>query len=179
MDFNDTPEQAEYRAKVRAWLEANAGEYRAPPEKPWGLDEFVARSRAWQRTKFEAGYVGITWPKAVGGQGLTPMHQIIFGQEESRTYVPTGLYSIGLGMCIPTVFTHGSPEVIARYVPKALSGDEVWCQLFSEPVAGSDLASIRTRAERDGDEWVINGQKVWTSFAHRSDFGILVTRTDF
>ncbi|MFN7175837.1 MAG: acyl-CoA dehydrogenase family protein [Thermaurantiacus sp.] len=179
MDFNDTPEQAEYRAKVRAWLEANAGEYRAPPEKPWGLDEFVARSRAWQRTKFEAGYVGITWPKAVGGQGLTPMHQIIFGQEESRTYVPTGLYSIGLGMCIPTVFTHGSPEVIARYVPKALSGDEVWCQLFSEPVAGSDLASIRTRAERDRDEWVINGQKVWTSFAHRSDFGILVTRTDF
>ncbi len=179
MDFNDTPEQAAYRAQVRAWLEANAAEYLAPPEKPWGLDEFVARSKAWQRKKYEAGYAGITWPKAVGGQGLTPMHQIIFGQEESRTYVPTGLYSIGLGMCIPTVFTHGTPELIARFVPKALSGEEVWCQLFSEPVAGSDLASIRTRAECDGEAWVVNGQKVWTSFAHRSDFGILVTRTDF
>jgi alkylation response protein AidB-like acyl-CoA dehydrogenase len=179
MDFNDTPEQAAYRATVRAWIEANAAEYLAPPEKPWGLDEFVARSKAWQRKKYEAGYAGITWPKAVGGQGLSPMHQIIFGQEESRTYAPSGLYAIGLGMCIPTVFTHGSPEIIQRFVPKALSGEEVWCQLFSEPVAGSDLASIRTRAERDGEDWVISGQKVWTSFAHRSDFGIIVTRTDF
>lgn len=179
MDFNDTPAEAEYRAKVRAWIEANAQEYLAPPEKPWGLDEFVARSKAWQARKHDAGYVGLTWPKEVGGQGLSPMHQIIFNQEESRTFVPTGLYSIGLGMCIPTVFTHGSPEIARRYVPKALRGEEVWCQLFSEPVAGSDLASIRTRAVRDGDDWVINGQKVWTSFAHRSDFGIVVTRTDF
>lgn len=179
MDFNDTPAEAEYRARVRAWIEANAGEYLEPPAKPWGLDEFVARSKAWQAKKHDAGYVGLTWPKEVGGQGLSPMHQIIFNQEESRTYVPTGLYSIGLGMCIPTVFTHGSREVIARYVPKALRGEEVWCQLFSEPVAGSDLASIRTRAVKDGDEWVVNGQKVWTSFAHRSDFGIVVTRTDF
>lgn len=178
MDFNDTPAEAEYRAKVRAWIEANAGEYLSPPEKPWGLDEFVARSKAWQATKHDAGYVGLTWPKEVGGQGLSPMHQIIFNQEESRTFVPTGLYSIGLGMCIPTVFTHGSPEVARRYVPKALRGEEVWCQLFSEPVAGSDLAAIRTRAVKDGDEWVINGQKVWTSFAHRSDYGIVVTRTD-
>ncbi len=179
MDFNDTPAEAEYRARVRAWIEANAGEYLEPPAKPWGLDEFVARSKAWQAKKHDAGYVGLTWPKEVGGQGLSPMHQIIFNQEESRTFVPTGLYAIGLGMCIPTVFTHGSPEVIARYVPKALRGEEVWCQLFSEPVAGSDLASIRTRAVRDGDDWVVNGQKVWTSFAHRSDFGIVVTRTDF
>jgi alkylation response protein AidB-like acyl-CoA dehydrogenase len=178
MDFNDTPAEAEYRAKVRAWIEANAGEYLSPPEKPWGLDEFVARSKAWQAKKHDAGYVGLTWPKEVGGQGLSPMHQIIFNQEESRTFVPTGLYSIGLGMCIPTVFTHGSPEIAKRYVPKALRGEEVWCQLFSEPVAGSDLAAIRTRAVKEGDEWVINGQKVWTSFAHRSDYGIVVTRTD-
>jgi alkylation response protein AidB-like acyl-CoA dehydrogenase len=178
MDFNDTPQEAEYRAKVRAWIQANAGEYLEPPSKPWGLDEFVARSKAWQAVKHDAGYVGLTWPKEVGGQGLSPMYQIIFNQEESRTFVPTGLYSIGLGMCIPTVFTHGSPEVARRYVPKALRGEEVWCQLFSEPVAGSDLASIRTKAVREGDEWVINGQKVWTSFAHRSDFGIIVTRTD-
>ncbi|MFN3370289.1 MAG: acyl-CoA dehydrogenase family protein [Sphingomonadaceae bacterium] len=179
MDFNDTPAEAEYRARVKAWIAENAGEYLQPPPKPWGLDEFVERSKAWQLKKYEAGYVGLTWPKAIGGQGLTPMHQIIFNQEESRTYVPTGLYSIGLGMCIPTVFTHGSPEVIQRYVPKALKGEEVWCQLFSEPVAGSDLASIRTRAVKDGDRWIVNGQKVWTSFAHRSDFGIVVTRTDF
>jgi len=179
MDFNDTPQEAEYRAQVKAWIAANAGDYLNPPAKPWALEDFVARSKAWQAKKHAAGYVGITWPKAVGGQGLTPMHQIIFNQEESRTHVPTGLYSIGLGMCIPTVFTHGSPEVAARYVPKALKGEEVWCQLFSEPVAGSDLASIRTKAVRAGDEWVINGQKVWTSFAHKSDFGIVVCRTDF
>jgi alkylation response protein AidB-like acyl-CoA dehydrogenase len=179
MDFNDTPQEAEFRATVKAWISANAGEYLAPPAKPWGLEEFVTRSKAWQLKKHESGYVGITWPKAVGGQGLTPMHQIIFNQEESRTFVPSGLYSIGLGMCIPTVFTHGSPEIAARYVPKALKGEEVWCQLFSEPVAGSDLASIRTQAVKDGDEWVINGQKVWTSFAHKSDFGIVVCRTDF
>jgi alkylation response protein AidB-like acyl-CoA dehydrogenase len=177
MDFNDTPQDAAYRATVRAWIEANAGEYLAPPQKPWELDDFVARSKAWQAAKHAAGYVGITWPKAVGGQGLGPMQQIIFNQEESRSYVPTGLYSIGLGMCIPTVFSHGNADVIARYVPKALNGEEVWCQLFSEPAAGSDLASIRTRAVRDGDDWVINGQKVWTSFAHKSDFGIVVTRT--
>jgi alkylation response protein AidB-like acyl-CoA dehydrogenase len=178
MDFNDTGAEAEFRATVKAWLAANAGEYLAPPATPWGLDDFVARSKAWQKVKHAAGYVGLTWPKAVGGQGLTPLHQIIFNQEESRTYVPSGLFSIGLGMCIPTVFTHGSPEIAARYVPKALDGEEVWCQLFSEPVAGSDLASIRTRAVKDGDDWVINGQKVWTSFAHKSDFGIVVCRTD-
>ena len=185
MDFNDTPAEAEFRGTVKAWIAANAGEYLAPPEKPWGLEDFVVRSKAWQAKKHAAGYVGITWPKAVGGQGLTPMHQIIYGQEESRTHVPSGLYSIGLGMCIPTVFTHGSPEIAARYVPKALVGDEVWCQLFSEPVAGSDLAGIRTKAVRDpgsgegAGDWIINGQKVWTSFAHKSDFGIVVCRTDF
>ena len=178
MDFNDTSAEAAYRDTVRTWIEANAGEYRRPPATAYELDDFVARCRAWQRKKYDAGYVGITWPKAVGGQGLTPMHQIIFSQEESRTYAPTGLYSIGLGMCIPTVFTHGQPEVAARFVPPALTGDEVWCQLFSEPAAGSDLASIRTRAVRDGTDWVIDGQKVWTSFAHKSDFGIVVTRTN-
>jgi len=178
MDFNDSPTDAAYRAEARAWLAANACDYQEPPAQPYARDEFVARSRAWQKAKHAAGYTGITWPRSMGGQGLTPMHQIVFNQEQSRYHTPTSLFDIGLGMCIPTVFTHGSPEVVARYVAPALAGDEVWCQLFSEPSAGSDLAGIRTKAVRDGDDWVIDGQKVWTTNAHLSDFGIIVTRTD-
>lgn len=174
MDFEDTTEEASYRSAVKAWLAQEAAEYREPVE---GGDP-VARAKAWQAKKYAAGYVGITWPRTLGGQGGTPMQQIIFNQEESRYHVPTGIYAIGLGMCIPTVFTHGRPEVVARYLEPAMRGDEIWCQLFSEPAAGSDLAGIRTRAERQGDDWIINGQKVWTSGAHRSDFGIVVTRTD-
>ena len=178
MDFNDTPPEAEFRAKVRAWLAEAAAKYQGLPDAEGRNDEFVRRSKDWQKTKHEAGYTGITWPKAMGGQGLTPMHSIIFSQEESKTAAPTGLYAIGLGMCIPTVFTHGNPEVVQRFVPKALEGGEIWCQLFSEPAAGSDLAGIRTRAVRDGDDWVITGQKVWTTNAHLCDYGIIVTRTD-
>lgn len=174
MNFDDTPEEAAYRAKISAWLATAAASYREPVISGDG----VARAKAWQSIKYSAGYVGITWPKALGGQGATPMQQIIFNQEESKYHVPTGVYAIGLGMCIPTVFTHGQPEVVARYLEPAMRGDEVWCQLFSEPSAGSDLAGIRTKAERDGDDWVINGQKVWTSGAQHSDFGIVVTRTD-
>lgn len=178
MDFNDAPAEAAYRATARAWLEANIGEYANPPAHDWNRTEFVAHAKIWQAKKHAAGYTGITWPKSMGGQGLGPMNSIVYNQEESRFHAPTGLYSIGLGMCIPTVFSHGSPELIARYVAKALSGEEIWCQLFSEPIAGSDLAGIRTKAVRDGDEWVIDGQKVWTTNAHLSDFGIIVCRTD-
>ncbi len=178
MDFNDTPVEAAYRAQVRDWLEANIGEYRDVPEESWGREDFVTHSRIWQRRKYDAGYAGITWPRSMGGQGLGPMNQIVYNQEEGRFHAPTGLFSIGLGMCIPTVFTHGSPAMVERYVAKSLSGEEVWCQLFSEPVAGSDLAGIRTKAVRDGDDWVIDGQKVWTTNAHLSDFGIIVCRTD-
>ncbi len=176
MDFKDTAEESAYRATVRSWIEANAS---AIKQTHGDRAEGVVSSKAWQKIKYDAGYVGITWPKAVGGQGGTPMQQIIFNQEEARVNAPTGLYAIGLGMCIPTVFTHAlTPDIATRYVPSAMNGAEVWCQLFSEPAAGSDLAGIRTRAELDGDEWVINGQKVWTSGAHLSDFGIVVTRTD-
>ena len=157
MDFNDAPAEAEYRAKARTWLEANIGEYRDVPEEARG-PHFVERAKDWQAKKHAAGYTGITWPKAMGGQGLGPMQSIIYNQEESRFHAPTSLYGIGLGMCIPTVFTHGNAEVIERYVAKALHGSEVWCQLFSEPVAGSDLAGIRTKAVRDGDDWFIVGQ---------------------
>lgn len=177
MDFNDTPEEAAYRAQVRTWLAANADALR--PESYDSRADSIAAAKAWQARKAAAGYVGITWPRAVGGQGGTAMQQIIFNQEEGRVGAPTGLYAIGLGMCIPTVFTHGlTPDIAARYVPPAMRGEEVWCQLFSEPAAGSDLAGIRTRAQQDGSAWIINGQKVWTSGAHLSDFGIIVTRTD-
>ena len=178
MDFNDTAPEAEYRAKARAWLEANIGDYREPTEFGRGHADFVRQSKIWQKKKYDAGYTGITWPKSMGGQGLGPMNSIIYNQEESRFHAPTGLYAIGLGMCIPTVFSHGTPELIERYVAKALSGVEVWCQLFSEPIAGSDLAGIRTKAVKDGDTWTIDGQKVWTTNAHLSDFGIIVCRTD-
>jgi alkylation response protein AidB-like acyl-CoA dehydrogenase len=177
MDFNDTPEEAAYRATVQAWIAANNDALDGAVNAR--THDGVAAAKRWQARKYEAGYVGITWPKAVGGQGGSAMQQIIFNQEEGKVDAPTSLYAIGLGMCIPTVFSHaGSPDIVERYVPKAMRGEEVWCQLFSEPSAGSDLAGIRTRAEQDGDDWVINGQKVWTSGAHLSDYGIVVTRTD-
>ncbi len=177
MNFEDTAEEAAYRKQVQDWLAANAGSLES--ESHDSRAESVASAKAWQAKKYAAGYVGITWPKAVGGQGATAMQQIIFNQEESKRNAPTALYAIGLGMCIPTVFSHAlTPDIAARYVPPAMKGEEVWCQLFSEPASGSDLAGARTRAERDGDDWVINGQKVWTSGAHLSDFGIVVCRTD-
>jgi alkylation response protein AidB-like acyl-CoA dehydrogenase len=182
MDFDDTPQEAQFRAEVRRFLDANAprrvrgsGEgYRAAQAAPGALE----RAKAWQAKKQAAGYAGITWPKDWGGRGGTPIQQVIYNQEEAGYRVPRGFVEIGLGMCIPTLCTWGTPAQRQRYAPKALAGEEVWCQLFSEPAGGSDLAGLRTRAERDGDDWVINGQKIWTSGAHYADWGILVTRSD-
>lgn len=177
MNFNDTPEEALYRKQVKEWIAANADAL--VPFNRNSRAESVTAAKAWQKRKYEAGYVGITWPKAVGGQGGTAMQQIIFNQEEAKVDAPTDLFAIGLGMCIPTVYIHAlTPDIVERYVQRAMRGDDVWCQLFSEPASGSDLAGARMRAVRDGDEWVVNGQKVWTSGAHLSDFGIVVTRTD-
>jgi alkylation response protein AidB-like acyl-CoA dehydrogenase len=177
MNFEDTPAEATFRKQVQDWIAANKDGLTG--ESHESRADSIASAKAWQAKKYAAGYVGITWPKAVGGQGGTAMQQIIFNQEEGKVGAPTGIYAIGLGMCIPTVFSHGlTPDISARYVPPAMKGEEIWCQLFSEPASGSDLAGARTRAEKDGDEWVINGQKVWTSGAQFSDYGIVVCRTD-
>ncbi|MGP1282451.1 MAG: acyl-CoA dehydrogenase family protein [Parasphingopyxis sp.] len=179
MDFNDTPEEAEFRAEARAFLErhlepkaANAIRGREP------RDRMLERAKQWQKVKAENRFAQITWPEQIGGRGGTPMQQVIWNQEESKFDAPTGPFAIGLGMCIPTVIAFGSDAHKERYVHKALHGEEIWCQLFSEPSAGSDVAGLKTKAVRDGDDWVVNGQKVWTSGAHYSDFGILLVRTD-
>ncbi|HEV2561880.1 MAG TPA: acyl-CoA dehydrogenase family protein [Rhizomicrobium sp.] len=182
MDFEDTKEEAAFRSEVCAWLEANA-----PSEKDDAADFMGERGgagwmkaqRAWQAKKAKAGYACITWPKEVGGYGGTPIQQVIFNQEEGKFHVGgNSPFAIGLGMCIPTLMAYGDKESIGRYVKPALLGEEIWCQLFSEPAGGSDVAGLRMRAEKNGDEWIVNGQKIWTTGAQFSDYGILLTRTD-
>ena len=182
MDFNDTADEAAFRAEVRGFLAKNAE--KKSDSQPASRARYIAgpdalrRAKEWQAKKAAAGFAGITWPKDWGGRGGSPMQQVIYNQEEAQYLVPRGVFEIGLGMCIPTVMKHGTEAHRKRYVGPALRGEEVWCQLFSEPAGGSDLAGLRTRAERDGDHWIINGQKIWTSGAHFSDHAIIVTRTD-
>ncbi len=180
MDFNDTEEEAAFREEAHAFLAAHLklkGE-EAPVAKRLTRPEFLQASKDWQALKAANGYAQITWPKEIGGRGGTPMQQVIWNQEEARFDAPVGPMAIGLGMCLPTVIAFGSEAHKQRYVKPALSGAEIWCQLFSEPSAGSDVAGLKMRAVKDGDDWVINGQKVWTTGAQFSDFGILLTRTD-
>ncbi len=178
MDFNDTPEEAEFRTEARAFLSQHLKPKTPGALRSGGREDFLARAKAWQKIKADGRFAQITWPKEMGGRGGTVMQQVIWGQEEAKFDAPTGPFAIGLGMCIPTVIAFGSDEHKQRYVQKALKGEEIWCQLFSEPAAGSDVAGLKTKAVKDGDEWVINGQKVWTSGAHYSDYGILLVRTD-
>jgi alkylation response protein AidB-like acyl-CoA dehydrogenase len=183
MDFDDTPEEAAFRARARAWLEQNAKPREAGGEVPDPLRERedkgeIARAKAWQARKFDAGWACLTWPKEYGGQDLGRMEQVIWGQEEGRFATPANIYAIGHGMLGPTILAHGTPEQKKRFVPEMARGQVVWCQLFSEPGAGSDLAGLRTTATRKGDGWVLSGQKIWSTLAHFSDFGMIVTRTD-
>jgi alkylation response protein AidB-like acyl-CoA dehydrogenase len=181
VDLNDSHEQAAYRARVRAWLEAHRGE--APViSGPGAIEDeqqLIAARRAWQRKLAEAGLAGVTWPQEFGGQGLGPIEQVITGQEISRAGVPGILDVIGVGMLGPTIIAHGSDEQKSRYLGPMLHGDEVWCQLFSEPAAGSDLAAVQTRARsQDDGSWRLSGQKVWTTNAQFASYGLLLARTD-
>ena len=181
MDLDDTPEQAAYRAQVRSWLEEHSSE--APVlQGPGALedeDEIIAARRAWQGKLAEGGLAGVTWPKEYGGQSLGPIEQVICNQEISRARVPGILDAIGVGMLGPTIIAHGADEQKSRYLGPMLHGDEVWCQLFSEPAAGSDLAAVQARARlQDDGSWRLTGQKVWTTNAHFAAHGLLLARTD-
>jgi alkylation response protein AidB-like acyl-CoA dehydrogenase len=177
--LNDSPEQAAYRAEAREWLEAHKDE--APPRNGSYEDTaYVDARREWQRKLAEAGLAAVTWPKEVGGRGLGPIEQVTVNQEISRAQVPGILDVIGIGMLGPCLIAHGTEEQKSRYLGPMLHGDEVWCQMFSEPAAGSDLAAVQTRArENDSDGgWTLNGQKVWTTNAQYASFGLLLARTD-
>jgi alkylation response protein AidB-like acyl-CoA dehydrogenase len=181
VDLDDTPEQAAHRAKVRAWLEEHKSE--APvlqgPDALQDEDEILAARRVWQGKLAEAGLAGVTWPQEYGGQGLGPIEQVICNQEIARAKVPGILDAIGVGMLGPTIIAHGSEEQKSRYLGAMLHGDEVWCQMFSEPAAGSDLAAVQTRARQQEDgSWRLSGQKVWTTNAQFSAYGLLLARTD-
>jgi alkylation response protein AidB-like acyl-CoA dehydrogenase len=166
-------EQQDYRSSVRAWLRDHAPE----PAEGLDADALLRRAREFQAALYRAGYAGITWPKDVGGQGLSTAEAQIFSDEAAEYELPSGPFVIGMGMCGPTLVDLGTPEQKSRYLPKLLSGEEIWCQLFSEPGAGSDVASLQAKAVRTDDGWVLNGQKVWTTNAQWADYGAVVART--
>ena len=186
MNFDDTPKEAAFRAEVRAWIAANAPtQLRAELESAGGARrstsssfDLLSAAKAWQKKKFDAGWACLMWPKEYGGRGATPIERVIWQQEEGIYSELSAPFGIGQGMCGPTLIAWAADEQKLRLLPPMASGQEIWCQLFSEPAAGSDLAGLRTSAVRDGDDWVINGQKIWTSGAHYCDYGILITRTD-
>ena len=163
-----------FRQQVRTWLREHE------PRSLDGLesDEVVRVAKEFQAALYDAGLAGITWPRDYGGQGLTPAEQQVFSEEAVEYELPTYPFMVGMGMCGPTLVDLGTHEQKLRYLPRLLRGEEIWCQLFSEPGAGSDVASLQTRARFDGDQWVVNGQKVWTSRAQWADFGALLARTD-
>jgi alkylation response protein AidB-like acyl-CoA dehydrogenase len=181
VDFSLTSEQEALRARVRAWLKEHmpkewASRLAASSDVP--RPEAYETLRRWQRQLFDAGFVGLTWPKEYGGQGLTFVEELILQQEMALAKAPPVLNILGIGMAGPTIIAYGTEEQKKRYPAKILSCEEIWCQGYSEPNAGSDLASLQTRAVKDGEHWVINGQKVWTSLAHVSDWMMLLARTD-
>ena len=169
MDLTYTPEDVRFRQATRRWFEAN---------RPASEPKTLAERKAWHRTLYDAGYVGMLWPKEYGGRGATAMQQAIVQDEMARASAPPPINGLGIGFIGPTIIVHGTPAQKERYLQKMLTAEEIWCQLSSEPNAGSDLASLKTRAEDAGDHFVVNGQKIWTSSGPIADWGILLARTD-
>ncbi|MBW8297108.1 acyl-CoA dehydrogenase family protein [Sphingopyxis sp.] len=168
-----------YRAKAAIWLESMVPTFGKAARKSLSEADDIALARRYQAVKFEAGYAGINWPVEYGGQGLGHLEKVTFDSEEMKHGFPNAYFGISLGMPVPILMQFGEDKIFVKErVLKALRGEEIWCQLFSEPAGGSDLAGLRTKAEPDGNGWKINGQKVWTSWAQYSDYGVIVVRTD-
>jgi alkylation response protein AidB-like acyl-CoA dehydrogenase len=179
MDFRDTPEEAAFRKEVRDWLDANLDREQMQAQLSVGpQEERIDHLRAWMKQLYDGGWAGISWPKEYGGRGASLIEQAIFYQELARAKAPPQINVIGLGMAGPTIIVHGTEEQKKRHLAPILSGDEIWCQGFSEPGAGSDLGALRSSAVPDGDHFVINGQKVWTTLAHVAKWCIFLARTD-
>ena len=178
MDFKDTPELAAFRSDVKTWLAANA--QRRTDKLHMGMEGEAAflEAKEWYRKKAEAGFACLTWPKEYGGAGLTSLHDVVWAQEVQDYKTRDAQFVIGIGNCGPAIMHFANEAAKRELLPRMASAEDVWCQLFSEPGAGSDVAGLRTRAERDGDNWKINGQKIWTSGAQYSDYGVVLTRTD-
>jgi alkylation response protein AidB-like acyl-CoA dehydrogenase len=187
VDFEDSPEEAAFRAEARAFLEAHASP-RTGTDADWSrgsmnqdpeaIETYLRKCKEWQATLFDNGWAGLTWPVKYGGAGRTPAESIIFNQELAAFDATSGFLGAAQQLAGPPILYVGNDEQKERYIPALLGGDEIWCQMFSEPGAGSDLASLATRAVRDGDEFVVTGQKVWTSEAQHADYGLLLARTD-
>jgi alkylation response protein AidB-like acyl-CoA dehydrogenase len=173
VDLTLSPEEEAFRDELRGWLGDNA-----PGKEPEGDEAGFEFRRAWQRKLYDAGWAGLSWPKEYGGRGASLVEQAIFNEEIVRAQAPQMANVLGLAMGGPTVIAHGTDEQKERYLLPILSAEEIWCQGFSEPDSGSDLASVKTTAVRDGDDWLVTGQKVWTTLAHHSEWCMLVARTD-
>ncbi|WP_436794501.1 acyl-CoA dehydrogenase family protein [Actinospongicola halichondriae] len=177
---DDTPAEAAVRAEVRPWMEEHAGRF-GPGSGHLQLgdsDEYIAAARAWQAELDSGGWGAPSWAPELGGRGYDPSQVRVVKEEELRFAVPAGAFHVALSMVGPTIMQFGTPAQRGRFLGAMRRGEHLWCQLFSEPDAGSDLASLRTKAVRDGDEWIVDGQKVWTSGARYADWGILLARTD-
>jgi alkylation response protein AidB-like acyl-CoA dehydrogenase len=173
-----SPELEAFRARAVAFMDPHVAEFGQAARLGLSLDDDVALARRWQATKAAAGFAGLTFPTEYGGAGLSQIEQVLFVEEEAARGFPSAYFVISLSMPIPMMLRYATPEQKARFVPPALRGEEMWSQLFSEPSTGSDLAAVRTRAVRDGDDWILSGQKVWTTFAQYSDYGVIVARSD-
>jgi len=188
VNFDDTPEEASFRVECREFLDRHAApkpdqldwssSYWARPPSEAEDAEHVAAGQKWQRIKYDAGWAGLTWPTEFGGRGLSPLLARVFAEEEAGYDVAAGSFAQSIGMAGPTIIAHGTAAQQTLHLDPMLTGEHIWCQLFSEPEAGSDLAGLRTMAVRDGDEFVVNGQKVWTSSAQHAQWGMLLVRTD-